>query len=228
MALCAPTAFGLMCKAPRPGFAKSRLAGATGEQAAALLARAFIRDVAERVEELARRRPIVPACVYTPDDAANELAALVPTHWRFIAQRGRDLGERMFRAMGDLSIAGTGVILMGSDVPTVPLALLERAVDALHEPGRRLVLGPAIDGGYFLIGLKAPEPILFSDMAWSTATVLSETLDRAAAAGLDAVVLDAWADIDGPQELSSLARTLAARPDLAPETAASLRRLGLV
>jgi glycosyltransferase A (GT-A) superfamily protein (DUF2064 family) len=105
----------------------------------------------------------------------------------------------------------------------------------LAAPGDRVVLGPAEDGGYYIIGMKAEHAGLFSDIAWSTATVAAQTRERAAALGLELVELDTWYDVDDNAALQRLMLELsggdgkrdAATPYHAPATAACLRRLGL-
>ena len=112
-------------------------------------------------------------------------------------------------------------------VVTTGMVLVE-AARALAVPGDRLVLGPAADGGYYLIGLKHPHRRLFEDIAWSTEHVFRQTLERAAELGLDTVTLPGWYDVDDVASLRRLAGELR-DPDparyAAPHTAAFLRRL---
>jgi len=98
--------------------------------------------------------------------------------------------------------------VIGSDVPTLPSAVLEAALDRLA--GADLVLGPSEDGGYYLIGLREPRAALFADMAWSTEVVFDETMRRASALGLDVGLLPAWFDVDTPADLERLEASLAA------------------
>ena len=139
------------------------------------------------------------------------------------------LGDALFDAAEDLLAAGYGAAcLVNADSPTLPTGALVAAARALAAPGARLVLGPAKDGGYYLIGLKQPHRRLFEDIAWSTDRVYRQTLDRAAEIGLDAVTLDAWYDVDDVASLRRLVDELGS-PDpagyAAPHTAAFLRRL---
>ena len=96
------------------------------------------------------------------------------------------------------------VCLVNSDSPTLPTAYLEHAAAALARPGDRMVLGVSDDGGYYLIGLKAPHAVLFQDIAWSTDEVSTQTLARAATAGLDVVALPLWFDVDDAASLARL------------------------
>ena len=103
------------------------------------------------------------------------------------------------------------VCLVNSDSPTLPTAFLEHAAAALARPGDRMVLGGADDGGYYLIGLKAPHARLFRDIAWSTDEVAAQTLARAATAGLDVVALPPWFDVDDAASLARLIEDLSGR-----------------
>jgi glycosyltransferase A (GT-A) superfamily protein (DUF2064 family) len=117
------------------------------------------------------------------------------------------------------------VVVIGADAPHVPLTILTAAVESLHA-GADLVLGPAADGGYYLIGLRAPRPELFADVAWSTSTVLAETLARAHRLGLRTRVLPGSFDIDGPDDLERLSGLLRVGVVHLPRTAALLARGG--
>ena len=98
--------------------------------------------------------------------------------------------------------------LINSDSPTLPPAVLRDAVKALHAPGDRIVLGPADDGGYYLIGLKQAHRRLFQDIAWSTPTVLASTLERAREIGLECTMLPSWYDVDDADSLHRLCQEL--------------------
>ena len=98
--------------------------------------------------------------------------------------------------------------MIGSDVPTLPSAVLGAALERLA--GADLVLGPSEDGGYYLIGLREPRAALFADMAWSTEIVFEETMRRASALGLDVGLLPAWFDVDTAADLERLEAALAA------------------
>jgi glycosyltransferase A (GT-A) superfamily protein (DUF2064 family) len=91
----------------------------------------------------------------------------------------------------------------------LPSAFLARAIELLRQPGDRVVLGPAADGGYYLIGLKQPHAHLFAGIAWGTATVAQSTRQRAAEIGLTVVELPEWYDIDDAETLTWLRAELA-------------------
>jgi glycosyltransferase A (GT-A) superfamily protein (DUF2064 family) len=112
---------------------------------------------------------------------------------------------------------------MDSDSPTLPAAILQQAFRELDEPGVDVVLGPCEDGGYYLIGLKASCPALFQGIAWSTSTVVDETLERAHDRGLRVACLPRWYDVDVYEDLQRLIEELGSLPDdLARHTRALL------
>ncbi|MFI4989014.1 MAG: DUF2064 domain-containing protein, partial [Alphaproteobacteria bacterium] len=128
------------------------------------------------------------------------------------------------------------VCLLNSDSPTLPTALLRQAALALAGARDRVVLGPAEDGGYYLLGLKAAHAHLFEDIRWSSEHVAGETCARANALGLEIVRLAPWYDVDDRMTLRRLVREVAgagcgerdgAAPYPAPETAACVFRLNL-
>ncbi len=134
---------------------------------------------------------------------------LLPPGFRLLAQRGANLGERLFHATEDFLAAGyQAMCLINSDSPTLPAAVLHEAVVALRAPGDRIVLGPADDGGYYLIGLKRAHQRLFEDIAWSTGSVLASTLDRAREIGLETKLLPSWYDVDDAASLGRLCQEL--------------------
>jgi glycosyltransferase A (GT-A) superfamily protein (DUF2064 family) len=125
---------------------------------------------------------------------------------------------------------------VSSDSPTLPTAFLRRAADALAAAGDRIVLGPAVDGGYYLLGMKAPHTRLFEDIRWSTEHVAAETRARAEALGLAVVTLPTWYDVDDRDGLMRLFNELCgasasagsrANGYRAPVTMECLTRLGL-
>ena len=136
-------------------------------------------------------------------------------------------GRCLLHAAYALFAAGFGAVcLVNSDSPTLPTASLIRAARALLMPRERIVLGPAEDGGYYLLGMKQPHPHLFADIAWSTDGVAAATRARAAALGLDVVMLPPWYDVD---DAATLGRLVAGADQgyAAPATNAWIERSGL-
>ncbi len=114
--------------------------------------------------------------------------------------------------MRDLLACGHDcVLLVNGDSPTLPPSLLIQAIETLRQPGDRMVLGPATDGGYYLIGLKHPHCHVFTGISWGTDTVARCTIVRAAEIGLEVVLLPEWYDIDDIETLGWLREELAGR-----------------
>ena len=211
--MAASAAIGIMCKAPRPGGAKTRLAAMIGAGEAAMLSACFLRDVAAAIDAMPAFLRRKPYAVYAPAGAEPELRSILPGSFGFLLQADADFGLVLFGAVQDLLAAGHDcVVLVNSDSPTLPTSLLVVAVEALRQPADRMVLGPAIDGGYYLIGLKTAHRHLFTDIPWGTADVARLTLRRAAEIGLEVMLLPEWYDIDDADTLAMLRDELAGRP----------------
>jgi rSAM/selenodomain-associated transferase 1 len=206
----ATSAIGIMCKAPQAGRTKTRLAEAIGASAAAELSACFLHDVAaaiEAVDEALGRRGYG---VYAPAGAEQVLRDLFPPQFGLFLQAGENFGDVLFGAARALLSAGHDcVLLVNGDSPTLPSTFLVQAIEMLRKPGDRVVLGPASDGGYYLIGLKQPHKHLFDRVAWGTETVARHTCERAAEIGLEVKLLPEWYDIDNIETLGWLRDELA-------------------
>ena len=185
-------------KRPRAGEVKTRLARSLGAPLAARLYRVLAET------EVLNTAPTADAeydrlFAFTPADAAEEMNAWLPGNvW--LPQEGRDLGERMARAMEAAFDRGAGrVAIIGSDVPWVSRELVLEAFAALDD--HEVALGPALDGGYYLIALAQPAGGVFESIAWSTDTVTSETLRRVAERGWTHGALETLPDIDTLDDL---------------------------
>jgi uncharacterized protein len=197
----------IMAKSPRVGAVKTRLCPPLRPPEAAELARCFLLDAVERVGAVAGVRPIL---AYTPVEARSEFEALA-ADFTLIAQRGGDLGARQAALVEDvLGLGQPAAIVIGTDSPTVPREHIDEAVDLVMAPDVDLVLGPTEDGGYHLIGLRAPCPALFEHMPWSTPAVLSRTVERARGLGLRVACLPTWFDVDTGADLDRLRAELGA------------------
>jgi uncharacterized protein len=134
-------------------------------------------------------------------------------------------GRCLLHAIQAMLAFGHGsAVVLNSDSPTLPTALLVRTAQALAAPGDRIVLGPADDGGYYLLGMKAAHANLFANIAWSTDNVAETTRLRAAELCLDLVELPSWYDVDNHAALNRLAADMSGYP--APFTAQALARFG--
>jgi hypothetical protein len=203
-------AIGIICKAPQPGRSKTRLAIAIGEVAASELSACFLRDVAAAIDAVPEAISRRGYGVYAPAGTEHIMRQLLPAGFGLLLQAGDDLGHVLLGATRALLLAGHGsVLLVNGDSPTLPPRLLVQAVEALREPGDRMVLGPASDGGYYLVGLKRPHQHLFTRIAWGTETVARSTCERAADIGLATTLLPEWYDIDDGETLRWLQDELA-------------------
>jgi uncharacterized protein len=195
-----------MLRVPGAEPVKTRLHGALGRGPATLLYRCILLDT---LEAAAAVPDIELVAAYSPARAAPSLAALVRRGTFCLPQRGEDLGARMANLVTDLLAGGRpGVLVTGSDLPTLPSAHLVEAARALTAGAADVVLGPAEDGGYYLIGLARPAPRLFAEVAWGAADVLELTRARARALGLRVHLLPPWYDVDTPADLARLRHDL--------------------
>jgi rSAM/selenodomain-associated transferase 1 len=222
-------AIAIMAKAPRQGEVKTRLVPPLSAADAALLSSCFVRDTAGNILAAAQAAPIEGYVAYSPPGSEDVFARLLPQGVGLLPPRRIGLRESLLAAAEDLLAAGYGsVCLVNADSPTLPTGALVAAARALAPPGDRLVLGPADDGGYYLIGLKDVHRRLFEDIAWSTERVFRQTLERAAELGLDTVTLQGWYDVDDVASLRRLVGEFGSIDPVgyaAPHTAAFLRRL---
>jgi len=201
-------ALAIMARYPEPGHVKSRLAARLGAAQACALYRAFLLDLRDRMK--AASHAVVWAC--TPDDA--DLGDVVGATELVIPQGAGTLAERMLRVFERLldssaTQAYSRVAMIGSDVPHVPLDWIERSFTLLDEAD--VVLGPAKDGGYYLIALRAPHDV-FDGVPMGTGAVFAATCARAEALGLRIATLPTLFDIDVEEDLQRLRAHLAADP----------------
>lgn len=189
-------------KYPEPGKSKTRLIPAIGATKAAEIQHGMsLRTLATASEFSRTTRTDVE--IRFIGATAEAMAMLYGSDFRYREQAGSDLGQRLMRAIVDGFRAGAPrVIVIGTDCPAITADHLCAAQDALAEAD--VVLGPAFDGGYYLIGLRQPRCELFEGIAWSTEQVLEQTLDGARRAGLSVRLLERLADIDRPEDLKLL------------------------
>lgn len=192
-----PVALAILAKAPVPGFAKTRLAPALGAERAAALQARFL----ERAVTTARSSQIGPVSVWAaPDPGHPAFQTLTGFGVVLLRQPDGDLGLRMLAA---LAAARGPALVIGTDCPALTPAHLRAAADALAS-GVDVVVVPVEDGGYALIGMREPQPQLFTDMPWSTAGVMAETRRRLARLGLSWREPARLWDVDGPEDLPRL------------------------
>lgn len=186
----------VFCRYPQAGQAKTRLIPALGPAGAADLQRQMTEHTLKQIAPLTDRLRVTLA--YT-GGTVEQMAQWLGSAWCYQDQGGGDLGARMARALGQ---ASPPVVLIGTDCPGLTPAILYQAYGLLAR--RDLVLGPALDGGYYLIGLRSLQPFplaLFRDMPWSGDRVLTLTQERAIALHLSLGCLPPLGDVDYPEDL---------------------------
>lgn len=202
-------AFAVMVKAPRTGEVKTRLVPPLCAEEASLLSVCFVKDILANLLAASGSVPADCYAAYSPAGSEALFRDFVPQQIRLLPPRSVGLANSLPDAIEDLIAAGyEGACLVNSDSPTLPTSLLIEAITLLRAPGDRVVLGPATDGGYYLIGLKHPHRHLFHDIAWSTESVYRQTAERAASIGLELVTLPAWYDVDDAVSLGWLCQEL--------------------
>ncbi len=194
----------VFAKAPLPGLAKSRLIPTLGADRAADLQAHFIRHTLATTARL--QLPTELLCAPDIEHPAFGAAAR-DFSVQLYTQKGGDLGARMSHAIECGIARGGPVVLIGTDCPALAAGDLHDAFDALCR-GHDAVLGPAADGGYYLIGLNGPGPQLFSEIQWSTPNVLNETRARLRSTNMHWHELRQLRDIDTPADLADLPDTL--------------------
>jgi rSAM/selenodomain-associated transferase 1 len=198
-----------MTKAPRAGEVKTRLVPPLTHSEAADLSLCLLRDTAENMAQVAARAPADVIAVYAPQGSEKEYDGMLPESFSLLSQSNGSLGDRLFNATcALLNVGYAAVCLINSDSPTLPPEHLEDAIAALGRPGDRIVLGPAEDGGYYLIGLKRGHRRVFEHIDWSTDRVLRQTLERADEAGVEVQMLPAWYDLDDAGTLARACQEL--------------------
>lgn len=218
------TALIVMARYPEPGKTKTRLARAIGNEEASLLYTAFLTDLAHNLAG----SDYDLHWTYTPPevDYKGFMETLVPSYAPFMhyfPQQGDGLGQRLHYAFNWTHVHGYArTILIGSDSPHIKKQTIAHAQAALDKTD--VVLGPADDGGYYLIAMHKPHDV-FSGIPMSTSVVTQQTVDLAQHQGLLVRLIEPLFDIDELPDLLRLAQLLATDPSLAPATATQLAML---
>lgn len=228
-------AVAIMAKASLAGTVKTRLVPPLSYEEAAGLNTCCLMDVAANIVVAAGQVPIQGFAAYHPLGSEPFFNGLLPGGFKLLPPTEPTIGRSLFHAAQDLFAAGySSVCLVNADSPTLPTEILAETVLRLRESGDRVVLGPAADGGYYLIGLKRFHQRLFEDIDWSTERVFRQTLARAREIGVAVAPLPEWYDVDDEATLAMLAREIgpcegSASPYLngyrAPSTRAFLEKL---
>ena len=202
-----------MAKASAPGRTKTRLVPPLTFDEAAALNTAFLQDVADNLllaaNGAAPDAGIAGYAAFGPPGSEDFFRRTLPPAIGLIEAWLPNFGDCLLHALTEIFARGHhSAVVLNSDSPTLPTALLNETVEALARPGDRAVLGPSIDGGYYLLGLKTVHRRLFEDIAWSTESVAEQTLERAREIGLEVYRLPVWYDVDDAESLRRLQNEL--------------------
>jgi rSAM/selenodomain-associated transferase 1 len=189
--------YGIMVKYPEPGRVKTRLAKDIGEENAARIC----RRIAERI--LCNTKPLSGAydrfVLYDPPERKKDFEEWLSGE-HLLAQTGNDVGEKMDNAIRALlSMGAKKAVITGADIPDLNREVIVMAFESLTAAD--IVIGPAKDGGYYLIGMKSPHPELFHDIPWSTETVLGKTVGIISGGSLRYSTVPALSDLDTAEDL---------------------------
>jgi rSAM/selenodomain-associated transferase 1 len=184
---------------PEPGKTKTRMIPALGKEGAAQLQRQMTEHTLCQAKKLGSYRPITVEVHFAGGDR-QLMQEWLGSEITYYQQVIGNLGQRMYAAISHAFAVGrTKVVVIGTDCPEIAPSLLTKTFDALEQ--NDLVLGPAKDGGYYLIGLKCAIPQLFEQIQWGTDQVLAQTKNIANKSGLDIYYLPVLADVDRPEDL---------------------------
>lgn len=210
----------VFAKVPAAGHVKTRLTPELSDQEAADLYEAFLLDTLDACAPLD-----ADVRLYLAPSPPKRGVSFVPEGVAVFEQRGEGLGERMSRAFVDAFAGGYArACIVGTDHPTLPTSFIEYAFLSLSQP-RSVSIGPAEDGGYYLLAMNDFMPEVFRGMVYSRPAVFKETLQRIALAGAHAIVLPQWYDVDTPDQLRRLRAELRGNVDLAPRTSKQIEKL---
>jgi len=230
-----------MAKASEPGRTKTRLVPPLRPDEAAAFNTAFLRDVSANLQAAARVAAIQGYAIggymaFGPPGTEDFFRKTLPREIGLIEAWHPNFGDCLFTAISGLFAAGhDAAVVLNSDSPTLPTALLIETATVLARPGDRAVIGPSSDGGYYLLGIKRPHRRLFENVDWSTDRVARQSIERAREIGLEVHELPVWYDVDDQHALRLLHAELfegrSFNPELMPfpasHTAALMHRLSM-
>ena len=192
----------LFTRYPEPGIVKTRLISALGAEGAANLQRQMTERTLRQIEAMQNNFPVLLE-IHFAGDRKELMQAWLGENFAYYQQQGTNLGERMLSAFAGAFIKKMSrVVLIGTDCPALDAVILTQAFQLLERS--EVVLGPAADGGYYLIGLSRLIPELFSNISWGTEKVLIETQQIVQSLNLQVSYLPILHDIDVPEDLVNL------------------------
>jgi uncharacterized protein len=208
----------VMAKASIAGRTKTRLVPPLTFEEAAQCNTAFLRDIADNILAASTEASIAGYIAFSPAHARPFFQENLPRKIGLIEACYPTLGECLDYTIAQLLERGhRSAVVLNSDSPTLPTSLLVETAHVLARPGDRAVFGPALDGGYYLLGLKAKHRRLFQNIAWSTDRVAQQTLERAAELDLPVHMLPTWYDVDDLAGLKMLRAELFEGQSFAPD-----------
>jgi uncharacterized protein len=209
----------VMAKAPREGEVKTRLLGALSPEEARRIYVAFLSDTFALMEDVMEEREMLTlALCYTPEGEEEAFEEVEREGSLMIPQRGEGLGERLANCFADLFALGfETVVVIGADSPTLPGEYVFDAFECF-ETDDDVVIGPAEDGGYYLVGMRKLHARIFEDIPWGGDGVLNATVERAKEAELNLALLPEWYDVDRPDDFERLKLELENNKDVAKFT----------
>ena len=218
-----------MAKASAPGRTKTRLVPPLTFEQAAALNTAFLQDMAGNLLSAGSHAAIAGYVAFAPAGTEAFFHDTLPPDIGLIDACLPSLGDCLLHTIEEIFARGhAAAVVLNSDSPTLPTALLVETANMLAQPGERAVLGPSTDGGYYLLGLKTVHRRLFEDITWGTERVAAQTLERAREIKLDVHMLPPWYDVDDVEGLRRLHGELgsarAAQAKLDPRTPVLPRR----
>lgn len=204
MTLKYPTEIIIFSKKPEQGQVKTRLIPALGEQKATQLAEHMLVHTARTVNDAINHYPLLSGQLCVSPDQEDSYWQRINHQWHFTLanQVDGDLGKKMFHAAREALENNKRVIILGTDCPTINYKLIYQVASFLNTSDAVFV--PTFDGGYVMIGLRKVDPLLFSDISWSTDRVLDQSLERCGDLGYSAVCLEQVYDIDEEQDLEKV------------------------
>ncbi len=223
----------VFAKAPIAGQVKTRLIGTLTSEEAKDLYICFLKDTFESLEELIEEfqeededdESSLVLC-FTPADELEAFESADLNGCLMLEQSGNDLGERMKNCFDDLfRMNFQSVIIVGADTPTLPNEIIAEAFAILTEEKNTVAVGPTTDGGYYLIGMNSPHPVLFDNIHWSSDQVMIETQQIATQNQIKLSLLPEWFDVDAPADLERLKLSISAKEADPAHTKRFLKKL---
>ena len=217
----------IFAKAPIHGHVKTRLAKDMDASVVLSLYRNFVKDIIDKISDMGHHIKIF----YDPpgSESLSLMREWLGDYHEFVLQTGSDLGQKMANAFEYVFKHGTRqAVLLGTDFPDLPKEIISDAIQILKI--KDAVIGPAIDGGYYLIGFSSDTYLqtIFTDIAWGTSAVFQQTMDVFLSSGFEVHQLPKWRDVDVYDDLKDLIQSLRNHPDKAIHTYSFLEDIGMM